>query len=430
MLEKPKELFQILKKNKLISGSFIMVAGGFLGSLTNYIYHLVVLRNLGPKGYGVLNSLISLLYLLVIPTAAVSLVIVRYVSSFKGQKREKAIESFFFKINKKLIIVLIPILIFVLFLTPFVSSFLYLPSPMLYIWIALSFAFGFFAMTGKSFLQGLCRFKALTLTTIFEGLFRLILTIVLLLAGFGLTGAVFPFFAVSIFTALFSYYLLKEIITGEKKEPIPEKKEIVSYFFPVFITNIGLTAFITIDVILARHFLSANDAGLYSALSTLGKIIYFAAYPVIGVIFPLISQTNSLKKESNKTAVLGLFLIILILLACIFIFIIFPREMIIFLCGDKYLAIESFLVPFAINMSLFTISSALINIFLALKKIFPIIFLMTASVLQAVFLFIFHENIGQFVEVSLILSSLLLISLLLYYTYVQKKTSLSHSSDL
>lgn len=86
-MKKIIQFLKIIKANKVISGSLIMVAGGFMGSFTNYLYHLFMARFLGPKDYGILESLISVIYQLSIPLSTISFVIVKYVSYFKGQNR-------------------------------------------------------------------------------------------------------------------------------------------------------------------------------------------------------------------------------------------------------------------------------------------------------------------------------------------------------
>jgi O-antigen/teichoic acid export membrane protein len=420
MFEKIKQTIFKALENRVVSGSLVMVVGGFLISLTNYFYHLITARILGPKDYGTLDSLISLLTQLSIPIAVVSTVIIRYVSSFKGQKRTKTIESFFWKINKRLFFLTPPFLILVLLTTPLVTDFLHLSSPFLFLWIGLSFVLSIFAALGKSFLQGLCRFIPLTIVGIAEGVFRLVLTIILIALGWGLFGAVFPFFAMTVVSLVLTLFLVRDLLFGEKNEPIPEKKEIFTFTLPVFFNNIGVTSLITSDVILARHFLSATDAGFYAALSTLSKIIYFAAVPVVGVIFPLISEAQAAKKSVKIVALPGLLIIGMIITVSFITFKFFPKLMIFLLFGQKYLVIEPFVIYFALGMSLYTINVTLLNISLALRRILPTIFVSLAALFQIILIILFHQSIMQVVNIFIAISALLLASLLLYYFRSEK----------
>lgn len=403
-----------------------MVFGGFLISFSNYLYHLVVARLLGPKDYGLLDSLISILYQLSIPLATASMVITQYVASFKGQNRKKTIESFFWKLNKRLIFLTPLILIILLISTPFITNFLHLPSPFLFLLIVFSFILGTFSALGKSFLQGLSRFVALTISGIFEGFFRLGATILLLFLGWGLLGAIFPYLAMALLSLLLTLFLVRDLLWGEKNEPIPEKKEIFKFIFPVFFTNLGITSLITSDIILARHFLSAYEAGFYAALSTLGKIIYFAAAPVTAVIFPIVSETQAAKKDPKRVVISGLAIIGLIIIGFLAIFGLFPKLMILVLFGEKYLVLEPFVVYFAIAISLFTVNAALLNIFLALKKTLPTIFVCLAACFQILLIFLFHQSIIQIINIFILVSALLFLLLLLYYSRREKNQKNSH----
>jgi O-antigen/teichoic acid export membrane protein len=425
-----KKVISSIKDNKVLSGSFVMVIGGFFGSFTNYLYHLVIARQLGPLDYGLLDSLISLLYQLSIPLATITLVITKYVSLYKGQNRTKMIETFFWKINKKIFQIVPILIVLIIILTPTVTKFLHLPNPLLFIWIGLAFIFGIFSAIGKSFLQGLSKFIELSITGVIDGTTRLFFTVILLSFGFGLTGAIIPFFLSALISVAYLLFIEKELIRGDKKEKITEKKEILKFIFPVFLANIGATSMITSDIILARHFLNPIDAGYYSALSTLGKIIFFAATPVIGVIFPIISEHHAARKNTNKILLQGFGMILLIGLGIFIMFGIFPNVMVSMLFGVKYVGIGHFVFPMAIALLLYTINYALINVFLAMKIVFPTVLLGLAAVLQIVLIFLFHQNIQQIINIFIFISALLLTVLLLYYAYVQKKTSFSNSSRI
>lgn len=407
-----------------------MVGGGLVGSFTNYLYHLITARFLGPKGYGALDSLISIIYLLIIPLSTISLVITKYVASFKGQNNQGKIESFFWKITKKLVIMTPLITIILLSFTPLVTSFLKLPSSILYILIALAIISYLFISVEKSFLQGQAKFISYTITNLGDGLFRLLLTLLFLSLGWNILGAVFPYFLGSLLTLIFTSFFIKDLIFGKKDEQIKEKKEIIIFTLPVFLVNIGLTSLITADVILARHFLGAHEAGIYSALSTMGKIVYFATLPVVSVIFPLISEAHAAQKKLLNTILSGISLVLLMLFVIIFIFILFPGFIVNSLFGNNYISMLPFVLLMIISMSIYTISGVILNIYLALKITFPAFLVCFFALVQIISLLFLHHSIINFIYASLFSSSLLLVSLLLYYGYVRKKTIFLNRSHL
>lgn len=407
------KIFHLIKGNKILTGSFIVLSGGLLGSFTNYLYHLLVGRILGPKDYGILDSLISLIYLLNVFLSTIILVITKYVSTFKGQGRYETIKSFYLLVIKKLFILSLIALIFFLFSTPLVVSFLHLPSPFLYFIVWLSFILSLYSTLTRSFLQGLSKFLPLTIANLLENFFRLFITLILLFLGYKLIGAVLPFLFTAVISIFVSYFLTKNLHSGAKPSVIPEKKEIIKYIFPVFLTNIGITSLISTDIILARHYLSPHDAGLYSALSTLSKIIFFTAAPVVSVLFPSVSEAHSaqihLRKTINTCLALISSLIILVLIPFAF----FPQIIAGLLFGEKFQAVVPYLPAFSIGMGLYTIDFTLANILLALKKTSSNIYISGFALLQIVLIIFFHSKITDLVSIFILITSLLCFFLLL-----------------
>ena len=414
-MKKTATLFNTIRSNKVISSSLVLVIGGFLGSLTNYFYHLSMARFLGPKDYGILESLISVVYQLSIPLTTISIVITKYVSGFKGQNRTKTIESFFWKVNKKILLCLPLIFIFIFISAPVISSFLHFPSPVLVILVGMSFVLSIFVTLGRSFLQGLSKFLLVSVAGFSDGLIRLLAALLLVFLGLGLFGAVFSFFIASILSVSITLYLVRNLMKGNRYEPIPEKKEMFRFIFPVFFTNLAITSLITSDIILVRHFFPPFEAGLYSALSTLGKMIFFAASPVTTVILPMVSEAQAANENFKRIAASGLALIGLIIAGSVVVLGFFPKIMVMVLFGEKYLAMVPLVINFSVAIAIFTINVALLNIFLALKITLPTIFVSLTALLQIIMIILFHQSLGIIINIFIVLSSLLLLSLLLYY---------------
>ena len=90
-----KSYWQKIFKSKLITGSAVMFVGTMVANVGNYLYHLLMGRMLGPKGYGELESVIAVTYLLFIFLAALNLVIAKFVANLKGKKDRRGIPNGF-----------------------------------------------------------------------------------------------------------------------------------------------------------------------------------------------------------------------------------------------------------------------------------------------------------------------------------------------
>src|SRR3989344_2028637 len=120
-------------KDQFFSATFWVFLGTGFMSFGNYLYHFLMGRMLGAELYGALESMISTLYILSVPTMTMTLVIVKFVSSHKGRGEHALISNLYnFILSKILLYGLIALLVLML-ASPYIQSFLHLPS----IWLAL-----------------------------------------------------------------------------------------------------------------------------------------------------------------------------------------------------------------------------------------------------------------------------------------------------
>jgi len=430
-------LVKLLRKflqSQLISGGAIVFAGSALASFANYLYHLVMFRFLGPADYGILESLISLLYLSGIPMGTLSLVIVKYVAQYKAEKRMGAVGKFFWKLNRKLLP--LGFLGFFIFLaaTPLFKYFLHLKSGVPLLFVGLIGLVGVFGGINGSFLRGLLKFGVMSLSGVLETIFKLALAILLVVAGMGVSGAIGSTFIAGVLGYFLSLYFLKEQICRPNWGERLGREKMVSYTWPVFFSLLAFTSLYTSDIILARHFLAAESAGFYAALATLGKIIVFASGPIITVMFPLASESYTKGRNYQRLLTLSFVLVLLVCLGIGGIYFLFPRLMIKLLFGSQALPVAPYLYLFAIFLGLYSLSSLLVNFYLSIGRTRVVVLPVLAALFQIILIFIGHGNIPRIALNSILALSLLFLSLLGYHFWgnAEKKKALAfrHRSRL
>ena len=79
-------LFLRVKNNRLIKGSFILLIGSLVVNISNYFFHFSMGRMLGPSDYGVLASLLSVLYLVSVFSGTLSTVAAKFTADFFSAK--------------------------------------------------------------------------------------------------------------------------------------------------------------------------------------------------------------------------------------------------------------------------------------------------------------------------------------------------------
>lgn len=390
-----------------------MVIGSNSVSFINYLYHFVMGRMLGPVGYGELASLIAVIGLVGIIPGSVSLVIIKQVSSVKNELEINNLVGWF---KAKIFLASVIFSISVLVASSFIASFLNIHKISYLILIAISFLFSLQSGLYRSILQGLLKFKEMVFSILVESSAKFILSVFLIYLGFQVGGVMFSL-VISAILGLYvtNYYLRYRSVKNTKSSP--HIKPMGVFLIPFAIQSIAVTSLYSSDVILVKHFVPAYDAGIYAALSTLGKIIFFGAGPISAVMFPLVSQRNARGQTHKKIFIYSFFATILFAVSVLFVYWLYPQLSIGLLFGTKYLEAANLLVWYGVFISLFTLSSLLINYGLSLGKTSIVILPLAAALAQIIMIWFFHQTLFVVVFISVAIAALLLVSLLIYSTY-------------
>lgn len=430
-----KDSFGKIKSNQLMAGSVVLFVGSAAASFGNYLYHLLMGRLLGPGDYGLLASLISLTYLFGVPVGALSLVVVKYVSALRGKKEFRQITFFYFWLIKKLMIFGLAGFLLLIVISPRLVSFLHLDSSLPVLLAITSGLVGIYLAVNTATLQGFLKFGLMSVLGIVQTGLKLGGAVLLVLLGWKVLGAIAAVLMSSLIGCFLTvFFVLRLLEKRKKKKKIINEREIIRYTIPVFFSTLAFTSLYTADIVLVRHFLPGAEAGLYAALATLGKIIFFASNPIVMVLFPIVSEKHANGKGYSGSLAMSLGLVSLICLGIGGLYFLFPKLMIGLLYGDKYLSVSSQLWLFAVFLSFYSLSYLLVNFYLSIKKTKLVILPAAAAVVQIVSIAFFHRSLSQVAWVSILVSGLLFLSLLIYYflddDQIKKTISISYRSRL
>lgn len=412
-----------LKRSPLVAGSLVLFTGTGFASLANYLYHLLMGRMLGPSVYGELESVIAVLYLLIILSTTLALVTAKFTADLKGKNNSPGIKYLFSYFTPRLILWGGIISLLLILISPLVGSFLHLKTVIplvlgsLYFFTCLPLAFN------RGILQGMLKFKEMAATTICENGLKLIIAVILVWGGFRLNGAVASLFLSGLIAWAFTVKTLAFLRKVLPQATNLNRQRIFHFAIPALINNLAFTSLYTTDVILVKHFFNSYEAGWYAALAVLGKIIFFAASPITAVMFPLVSNHKSQNKNYRHLLFGSLALVFLICLGAELIYWFFPQLMVRIMFGNDYLPISPLLAWMGAFISFYSLAFLVTNFFLSADKTGVVFLPVIAGLAQVIFIGLFHQTLQQVIIVSTAVSGLLLGSLILFYWHDYSKTS-------
>ncbi len=406
----------------LFFGGVVMVGGSMVINVINYFYHLIVGRLLGPINYGTLASLFSILYIVGIVPTSTSVAIVKFISSCKSHNE---ISLVYKSINKLIFVIALILAGLLVVSSPFIANFLRIDNIFLVVLIAPIIFFSLTTLVNQATSQGLLRFSGYILPGFVSSIGKLVFGILFILLGFSVFGAMGGIVLGAIFAYLISIPSVNKIANRKiyRYSKIYDLKDFLKYSFPVLIQSLAFTSIFTLDVILVKHFLSPYDAGIYAALSTLGKIIFFASAPVASAMFPIV-----VKRKVNNKGYVKIFIVSLIITSAIgvtvtLIYWLFPDLIIRTLYGNDYLSAKSELVFMGIFVLFYSLSNFLLNFLLSVSKTIVVVIPLVAAIVQPILIYVYHKNISEIIKVSMLTTIVMFLSISLFlgYNFARRK---------
>ena len=272
----------------------------------------------------------------------------------------------------------------------------------------------------RATLQGLSQFFYLTVVQTIESFGKLIFGVITVLIGWNVPGAFGSFVAVIFLSIMYMSWVLKKSLPKYEKVGRLPYRALIGYAIPSFFMTVSVVSLFNMDVVLVRHFLSAHESGIYSALSVLGKIIFFGSAPVAVAMFPMISEAHERGEAYQRTFLLSLAFTLFLAGTATTIFSIAPDMAIRVLIGSQYLAAAELLSRFSIFLSLCAVINLFMNFFLSIHKTFPIIISVAGAILQAVLLWNNHGSLEAMVTTSLLITAAITVGLGISYVYVTR----------
>ncbi len=409
-----KKILNYSKEDSLIRDSAVLFLATSGLSAAGFFFHFYMGRVLGPASYGILGAIFSLLYIILVPFNVIQTSITNFIASFKAKNENDKINSLFRQSLKKLFLCSLILTLIFFLINNYVASFLHIPSKYLLILLPI-ILLSFLLPVMRGLMQGLEKFKVLGFNMTMEGIAKIVFGILLVTFGLGVSGAVMALVLSYLMPLLFAFFVLSKYL--KKTGAIFSGKEVYSYAVPVLIALVLFTGLYSIDVLLVKRFFTETEAGLYVALSFLGRIIFFGTQSVAVVMFPKSVANFSVNKKNPKILKKALFLVSIFGGFATLIYFLFPRLIITILYGKNYLEISNLLGLFGLVMLILSLSYVLIFYNLSINRIKFIYFLALTLIFETLLIFIYHKTLLQVVLILLSLSIFMFVSVFFYTNY-------------
>jgi glycosyltransferase involved in cell wall biosynthesis/O-antigen/teichoic acid export membrane protein len=383
-------------------GGFALMAGLNIANVLNLLFNGYLGRVLDYNEFASITLATSINSLISIPMIALSSTVNHQVNYLIGKYGERNGLRFW----KKTLLMTIKgsILVSILWIAaiPFLMSYFRIPESLYFLIFLPILSFAFITAINKGFLYGNLMFGTIGFVSLMEPLTKLLAAFILVNIG----KPQYAYAAIPIgLTVAFCFgwiFIFKKVKSNIKIKP--ERKGSYPYKFLFVSVLVGLSSisFLSMDVLLAKHFLTPTEAGEYSLLSLVGKMIYFLGSLTSPFLLPLVSRNEGANKNSQKVFSYTLLGTAAITFLGYIAFGVFGAITVPLLFGAKTHAITQYLPTFCFAFILFSLSQVIVTYYQAKKiYIFPLIAFILSFV-QLILFQLFHETLGSFVWVMIL----------------------------
>jgi O-antigen/teichoic acid export membrane protein len=398
-----------IRNDELIRGSFILlVAIGFFNIL-GFVFHTILARIMTPEEYGIFAAVMALVFIYGIPSEAIQTWMSR-ITSRTPEKNRGNLRNLLYKSIKKYFLIGLAIFAAISILSvTLLSRILEIQSGLLILTSTMLIILFLIPLT-RGIMQGAKEFGMLGINMTWEAVLKVAFAVALVIAGFGVMGAIGGVVLSLIVTLVVSIRPLRKIFGKGKEEGEVRNDKSMKENMPIWIIISTILIFFSLDILIAKSIFTQGEAGQYAVISIIGKIIFFASNSVSKAMFPISSQNFAAAKKDLGVLKKSLLMTLAIIITSTIAIIIFPKGIIWLLFGNNYVASHPLLLPTALSFALLSIT----NLFL----LHAISFNLTSRASYILWIFPILQliilpsakTLTQFVTILLILNTLLLIA--------------------
>jgi O-antigen/teichoic acid export membrane protein len=381
--------------------SFMLATAGV--NVSNFLFHVVVSRLLGPAHYGVVGAILSILNFLVVPIGAVQLAVTQAVIYQTARHERYSLGPI---VRRGALGGLAAMVAFAA-LTPALESFLHIHSavPLLVAaaWVPLAIV----AALLQGALIGEYRFRPVAFATFMGGgPVRLLLGAVMVEAGFGVTGAVVATTLSQAFTTGALLVAARPELRGHERG---QAVRTTSRDMIMSVAALGsYTTLIWVDTFLARHYFSPTVAGKYAAGAVAAHIALFIPVAIVTAAFPHLADGNGTSASSRRAFMQALKITVILGLVVAGGLTLFSGVVVHLLFGSKYAGATAVVGLLAFASAVVGVLSVFIYLHLARRS--PLALTPWLGVVLAVALIaVRHQSMATVASIILIVSVAMLV---------------------
>jgi len=393
---------QRLRASNMVKQSLLVFAASMLLNLCGFVAHAVASRKLGVATYGELYALINAAAIAALPAAFVAPVVAQLAAEFRALHDDRHLRGLtdgvaggFAKLG------LIYLAVAALGAIPF-ARFLHVPA-----WsvpfVGLLAAAALFLSALRAIAQGTQDFRGYAISNAMEGIAKVVGIVALVAIGLRLGGGIAGFVLGTLCALVYLVLrLVRRYASSQPQGVRYDWRRILNAGAGAAAATIAMALMGSADVVLVKHFFTAQDAGLYAAASLGGKILLYMVGFVPTVLLPQAADRHARGAQTREVLMtsLAMFAVMSVGGLCIFRF--FGIDVLHALVGRAFDAASPLLVTYGCAMVFLALTNALTYYGIATHRLGFTVPLLICTLGTLAAIVVIHPSLGTVVEIMVV----------------------------
>lgn len=394
---------------RLVGGGSMLAAAMMIANAGNYVLNLYIGRVLTPAEFSDANLMVTFLFSLTTIALCLQLVAARFIArndalGFSGDSDQLARS-----LRRVALIAGVATGVVLAVASTSWSDVFHTASPLPFVILGVGVPFWLVQAVGRGVMQARLQFAPLALSFVVEMVTRVGLGILLVTMGLGVPGATIGLSASFIVTCTVVTIAGRSHSTATG--PGIDAREVRAYAGLVSILIIGQVIANNSDIFVAKASFDPTQAGIYAAIALVGRAVFFLAWSVATVVFPVVARRHAGGEDSSNVLRGGIVAVVGIGAACTLGALWLGGPVLGLVLGPAYADLSAPLAAYAGMTTLFAVGNLVASYRLSQSKVTESWLLLAAAGLQLALLLVWNESIAALITVQYVSTGLLILVL-------------------
>ena len=406
----PAAIFARVRRSDFLRHGALVFCSAMLVNGANYVFHFLISRNLPVADYGALSSIIAGLTIISVPAMIMTMIVVKYAAEFHALADGARLRT----LSQRFILwTSVPGILagaIVAIASPAIARYLNIAD-----WRPIALAGIILGVNivlpgARGILQGVQDFWGFAISTGVEAFGKALLGIGFVYAGYGLRGALAGFALATVLGLAYTLVAVRSHYGPPGARLLLDARRLVQTTGGVASAVTALVVLGSIDVLIVKHFVDPHTAGIYGAISLLGKLVFYIVGFIPTVVLPKAAALGTRGESPLPVLARGFALLAAGMLCVLAVLYVAPAFVIRWLVGSAYVAAAPYAFAYGCAMALLAATSLVATYKMSLHRYDFVVPLLAVMAGEVIALNLAHSSLWQVVDVLLIGNSAALLS--------------------